>query len=63
MINKVFTLDKEAELKKANAELVRALGASNICLHDWAVKGGAKNTFDLLSSNSKLIDKYEVKDA
>ena len=41
-------------------KLVEALGASNVCLHDWAVKGGAKNTFDLLSSNSKLIHELDL---
>lgn len=48
-------------LEKINAELLQALGASNLCLIDWIAKGGAKNTSVILSDNSKLIDKYETK--
>ena len=51
-----FCIDRKEELEKQVATLVKALSASNICLQDWLVKGGAKNTAQVLSNNSKLID-------
>ena len=53
--DRVRIIELQLEDKKSLAE---ALGASNICLRDWFCTGGAKNTAEILSNNSKLIDKH-----